>query len=58
MVFIIRPGQVLPAKTPDLLREKPQIDDKPTVYVCRNFVCSTPVTEWEQLEPLLTERIA
>ncbi|MDP7251019.1 MAG: thioredoxin domain-containing protein [Planctomycetota bacterium] len=58
VVFIIRPGQVLPAKTPDLLREKPQIDDKPTVYVCRNFVCSTPVTEWEQLEPLLTERIA
>ncbi|MDA0836380.1 MAG: thioredoxin domain-containing protein [Planctomycetota bacterium] len=58
VVFLIGPGQVLPPKTPDLLQEKTQLDGKPTVYVCRNFVCSSPVTEWEDLEPLLIQMIA
>ena len=36
-----------------LLEGKTQIDGKPTVYVCRNFTCAPPVTDWEGLSPLL-----
>jgi uncharacterized protein YyaL (SSP411 family) len=36
-----------------MLQGKGQIDGKPTVYVCHNFTCSQPVTEWEQVEGLL-----
>jgi uncharacterized protein YyaL (SSP411 family) len=44
-------GEPLPA----LLQGKGQLNGKPTVYVCRNMTCSAPVTEWADLEPLLTE---
>ncbi len=35
------------------LRGKSQIDGKPTAYVCQNFTCSAPVTDWEGLKKLL-----
>ena len=35
------------------LRDRAMLDNKPTVYVCENFVCNTPVTEPEALEALL-----
>ena len=38
-----------------LLAGKSQVGGKPTVYVCRNFTCSLPVTDWEGLKPLLEE---
>jgi uncharacterized protein YyaL (SSP411 family) len=38
-----------------LLAEKTAIDDKPTVYVCRNYTCLAPVTTAEQLEERLRE---
>ncbi len=38
-----------------LLEGKSQVDGKPTVYVCRNFTCAAPVTDWEGLRPLLEE---
>ena len=38
-----------------LLEGKSQIGGKPTVYVCRNFTCAPPVTDWEGLSPLLEE---
>ena len=38
-----------------LLEGKTQIDNKPTVYVCRNFTCAPPVTEWADLKPLLED---
>jgi uncharacterized protein YyaL (SSP411 family) len=41
---------------PSLVQGKAQIDGKPTVYVCHNMTCSAPVTEWADLEPLLTQR--
>ncbi len=36
-----------------LLEGKTQLNGKPTVYVCHNFTCSRPVTEWEELRELL-----
>ena len=38
-----------------LLEGKSQIGGKPTVYVCRNFTCAPPVTDWEGLSSLLEE---
>jgi uncharacterized protein YyaL (SSP411 family) len=40
-------------KVPSLLAGKTQIDGKLTVYVCHNFTCSLPVTEWGALKALL-----
>ena len=36
-----------------LLKDRPQLDGKPTVYVCENYVCKAPVTRPEELRPLL-----
>ena len=55
------PNSTLQLASPDeplekispLLAGKTQIGGKPTVYVCRNFTCSAPVTTWEELQPLL-----
>jgi len=38
---------------PSLLTGKTQVDGKLTVYVCHNFTCSLPVTEWGALKELL-----
>jgi len=42
-----------PADLIPLLADRPQVDGKPTVYVCRNFVCQRPVTTVEELEEAL-----
>ncbi len=34
-----------PEDGPDILRQRPLIDGKETVYVCEGFVCKQPVTE-------------
>jgi hypothetical protein len=47
-----RPFQVLAAAAPEaapashiaLLHDRPQIDGRPTAYVCRDFLCQLPVT--------------
>ena len=52
-----RPFQVLAAAAPDaarmspvgLLHDRPQLDGRPTAYVCRDFVCQLPVTTAGQL---------
>jgi len=41
------------ATLPALLAGKTQIDEKLTVYVCHNFTCSLPVTDWGALKELL-----
>ena len=51
-VQAFEPGEPLGKLSP-LLEGKIQISGKTTVYVCHNFTCSPPVTEWEELEPLL-----
>jgi uncharacterized protein YyaL (SSP411 family) len=57
-----RPFQVLAAAPPSaaggaaipLLHDRPQIDGRPTAYVCRDFVCALPVTSAERLVDQLT----
>ncbi|MEO1289378.1 MAG: thioredoxin domain-containing protein, partial [Chloroflexota bacterium] len=38
-----------------LLNYRVMRDDKPTVYVCRNFACKMPVTSAEEMVALLAE---
>ena len=45
------PAQPPQRGVPGLLAGKTRIDDKLTAYVCHNFVCSLPVTTWEELRP-------
>ncbi|MBI4469090.1 MAG: thioredoxin domain-containing protein, partial [Acidobacteria bacterium] len=41
-----------------LLRERGQVDGRPTAYVCEHFSCREPVTSPEALRELLQERTA
>jgi uncharacterized protein YyaL (SSP411 family) len=50
----VSPGEKLENISP-LLAGKSQLDGKPTVYVCHNFTCAPPVTDWEGLKPLLAD---
>jgi uncharacterized protein YyaL (SSP411 family) len=52
-------GSVVVAGEPDepglaLLADRPLINDQPTAYVCRQFVCRLPVTTVEDLKDQLT----
>ena len=49
---LIEPGEPL-GKISPVLEGKTQLNGKPTVYVCHNFTCSPPVTDWEELKKLL-----
>jgi len=42
-----------PGYVPAAARGKRPLDGKPTAYVCHNFSCSQPVTDWKSLEMLL-----
>jgi len=47
-------GSIIIAGTPDqpglaLLADRPMISNRPTAYVCRNFVCKLPVTAVDDL---------
>ena len=46
------PGESL-ARVSPLLEGKTQLNGKATVYVCHNFTCSLPTTEWNDLKQLL-----
>ena len=39
--------------TPPLLQDRPEVDAKPTAYVCEHFTCRTPVTDTKQLDEVL-----
>lgn len=41
---------------PPLLQGRDPVQGRLTVYVCEDFSCSAPVTTWEDLQPLLTDR--
>ncbi len=38
-----------------LLQDRPQIHDRPTAYVCRNYVCNLPVTDPQALASQLAD---
>jgi hypothetical protein len=42
-----------PLNSPQLLDERPLLDNLPTAYVCRNFVCNQPVNSPEKLREQL-----
>lgn len=52
VIQLAPPGTALAAISP-LLQGKTQVDGKPTVYVCQNFTCSSPVTSANELQVLL-----
>ena len=45
-------GDGVNARSP-LAKDKPPLDGKPTLYVCRDRTCSPPVTDATSLQPLL-----
>ncbi len=48
-----RPNEIVPAP---LLENRPLVDGKPAVYVCRNYTCQRPATTVEELRQQLTAR--
>jgi uncharacterized protein len=44
-----------PSNSPALLHDRPLVDDKPSAYVCRQFVCQRPVTDPQALQEQLDQ---
>ncbi len=53
VVFQLTPGQHSPLFSSDLFKNKIPLDGKPTVYICHNNTCSSPVCTAEELKQLL-----
>lgn len=51
--LVVVDGNNGPDLVPAAAKGKTAINDKPTAYVCHNFTCSQPVTDWDTLETLL-----
>jgi uncharacterized protein YyaL (SSP411 family) len=49
MLAVASPDDAVAPDTVDLLKDRPQLDGKPTAYVCERFVCQLPVTDPEAL---------
>ncbi len=50
VLLAVEPG----TEEPKLAHGKMPVDSRATVYVCRNFTCSPPLTDWESVRLLLT----
>ena len=55
VVAIAGPGDRSASEEVPLLRDRPQVDGRPTAYVCRRFACRLPVTSPEALAAQLAE---
>jgi hypothetical protein len=53
VILALAPIDVLGESTIPLLSYRSQRNDLPTVYVCRQFACATPVNTPDAMEPLL-----
>ena len=51
-IQLFAPSEPLKEASP-LLEGKGQLNGKPTVYVCHDFTCSLPMTEWDALKQAL-----
>jgi uncharacterized protein YyaL (SSP411 family) len=49
VVASISPSNARAAELIPLVRERPQIDGKATVYLCEHFACQTPTTDPKEL---------
>jgi uncharacterized protein YyaL (SSP411 family) len=52
-VLAVASADAAPASAIPLLHDRPAIDGRPTAYVCRDFVCSLPVTTVDRLNEQL-----
>jgi uncharacterized protein YyaL (SSP411 family) len=53
--LILAASKVSPDKhAPQLLQNRPLIDERPTVYVCQNFACQQPTTSQRELQEQLS----
>ena len=49
--FIVAAAEVpVNQESPEILKDRPMMDDLPTAYVCENFVCKRPVNSVEALK--------
>jgi hypothetical protein len=53
ILFFMDPDHPGTGRIPSLVKGKTQQNGKLTIYVCHNFTCSLPMTEWEALKELL-----
>jgi uncharacterized protein YyaL (SSP411 family) len=51
--YLVLAGGPAGSTTPPLLADRPEVDAKPTAYVCENFACQAPVTDADALTALL-----
>lgn len=49
VIALISPSNTRAAELMPLVRERPQIDGKATVYLCEHFACRTPTTDPKEL---------
>ncbi len=52
VIALLNPGDGMQDLIPSVL-DKAQVDGRPTVYVCKDFACSAPVTQPDDLDGLL-----
>ncbi|MEX0989156.1 MAG: thioredoxin domain-containing protein [Actinomycetota bacterium] len=55
VLAVADPGDRVAIEAVGLLRERVQLGDRPTAYVCERFTCSLPVTEPDQLRQQLAD---
>lgn len=56
ILFSVHPDPPEGTPLPDLVKGKKMLNGKPTVYLCHNFTCSQPLTEWEAIREQLVAR--
>ena len=53
VLFRADPDHAEGVPLPDAVKGKKMLDGKPTVYLCRSFTCSPPLTDWEAIRQAL-----
>ncbi|MBI3805558.1 MAG: thioredoxin domain-containing protein [Nitrospirae bacterium] len=56
VLFRVDPNQPEGTPLPDPVKGKKMLNNKPTVYLCHQFTCSPPLTEWKVIREQLVAR--